>query len=148
MRKLHVIIILSIVAFINASYLTELALKVRDNTDAKWFCDISSTISCSNVFTTPQAWFGSIPFPAIALVVYPVLIAIAIWGLKKRRSAKAYDILTYLSAAGLLFNTYFIFTEAIVIKSFCLLCLLCTGIIITILILSLKWRQMNTEDAQ
>ncbi|MBP7062253.1 hypothetical protein KA037_03195 [Patescibacteria group bacterium] len=37
---------------------------------------------------------------------------------------------------GIAFNGYFIFQEAFVIKSFCPLCLLCTGIIITILILS------------
>lgn len=97
MRKLHVILILSILAFFNASYLTWHAFEIRAGQGEAGFCDISTSLSCSNVLAAPQAWIGSIPFPAVALVVYPVLAAIAIWGFKRRRSTKAYDILAYLA---------------------------------------------------
>lgn len=97
MRKLHVILVLSILAFLNASYLTSLALEIRSGEATQGFCDISNSLSCSSVLAAPQAWIGSIPFPAVALIVYPVLVAIAIWGFRKRRSTKAYEILMYLS---------------------------------------------------
>lgn len=77
----------------------------------------------------------------VAIAVYPVLLLIALWGIIKKKHHKASNALTYLSAAGILFNSYFIITEALVIKAFCPLCLLCTGIIITIFILSLLGRK-------
>jgi uncharacterized membrane protein len=77
----------------------------------------------------------------VALVVYPIIFILALIGAGSSNTKKYYTILSRLSAAGLLFNSYFIRQEAFVIKAFCPLCLLCTGIIITILILSLLGRR-------
>lgn len=141
MKKLLTICILSLIALANASYLTRKAFEIKAGSTTQGFCDLNGTLSCSNVLTAPEAWIGSIPFPAVALAVYPILFCIALWGIVRKKHSQASNILAYLSGAGILFNSYFILTEAIVIKAFCPLCLLCTGIIITIFILSLKGRQ-------
>jgi uncharacterized membrane protein len=41
-----------------------------------------------------------------------------------------------LSAGGMMFNGYIIFVEATQIWSYCILCLMCTAIIVTIFVLS------------
>lgn len=132
MKKLHVIVILCIVAIINAAYLTMQAYQ-----QLSWpsFCDISDTLSCSSVFNHTASQIFGIPFPAIALVVYPVLLIVALLWTTKRIS-NHWTILRRLSLGGMVFNGYIIFQEAFVIKAFCPLCLLCTGIIITIHLLT------------
>ena len=49
------------------------------------FCDISDTLSCSRVLTHPAAWIADvIPFPAVAMVVYPIILLLAILGITGR----------------------------------------------------------------
>ena len=139
MKKFTIIIILSIIATFNAAYLTWKAYGGFG--DWKSFCDINDRRSCANVVNHPAAYIGPIPFPAVALVVYPVLIAIAIMGLYCTTPKRNYKILTFLSLGGILFNSYFIYQETFVIKAYCPLCLMCTVIIITIFALSLSgWK--------
>ncbi len=142
MKRLNAIIILAVLALINASYLTRKAFEIKNGDISQWFCDLNGQISCTNALSAPEARIGgSIPFPMIALVVYPLIIALAARGLYSKKTTKAANILTYISGAGIIFNGYFIMTEAIIIKAFCPLCLLCTWIIIAIFFLSLKERE-------
>lgn len=96
------------------------------------FCDINSTFSCSNVLLSPQAQIFGLPFPAIAIMVYPVIFLVALLGYLGiwRRS---FQVLAAMAVGGICFNGYFIYQEAFHIGSFCPLCLMCSGIIITIL---------------
>ena len=126
-KKLLTIAIISFIASINAAYLTYSAYQLKAKLSAWSFCDLSQTFSCSSVFNYDFAWFGQIPFPAIALIVYPILVWLAIWGLKWNYK-KAYLSILILSVGWLLFNSYIIFNEY-QIGSYCLLCLLCTAII-------------------
>ena len=131
-KKLFVIITLCIVAIINAWYLTHMAYS-----QLSWpsFCDISDTISCSSVFNNTASQIFGIPFPVIALVVYPVLLLFAfLWYNNKISSHRFW--LRWFSLGWMLFNAYIIYQETFVIKAFCPLCLLCTAIIITIHILT------------
>lgn len=137
MKKFTVIMILSVIATINAGYLTSKAFGLFSS---QTFCDINSLFSCGKVVSSPAAFIGPIPFPMVAMFVYPIIFILARIGLRAINKKKYYTILAYLSAAGLLFNSYFIGQEAFVIKAFCPLCLMCTGIIITILILSILGR--------
>lgn len=140
MKKFTIIIILSLIATFNAAYLSCKAFGIFDSWSS--FCDINSKRSCANVVNHPAAFIGPVPFPTVALVVYPVIIAIAIMGLYCSTPRKNFQILTFLSAGGILFNSYFIAQEAFVIKAFCPLCLLCTAIIITIFGLSITgWKK-------
>jgi len=137
MRKFCVIMLLAVIATINAWYLTS---KAFGRIGGATFCDINSRRSCGNVVSNPAALVGPLPFPAIALVVYPVLFVLALLGKHSSKPKNYYTALSRLSLWGILFNGYFVGVEAFVIKAFCPLCLLCSGIIITIFILSLLGR--------
>ena len=130
-KKLTIIAIISFLASINAAYLTYSAYQLKAKLASWSFCDISKTFSCSSVFNYDFAWFGQIPFPAIALLVYPILVWLAIWWLKWN-TKKAYLSILILSIWWLAFNSYIIFNEY-QIWSYCLLCLLCT------LIITINW---------
>jgi len=73
MKKTSIILLLSVIAFLNATYLTG---KAYNLVPGKTFCDINSTWSCGNVVQHPAAWIFGLPFPAIAMVVYPVLFVL------------------------------------------------------------------------
>jgi len=47
------------------------------------FCDINATYSCSDVLTHPAALVFGYPFPAVAMLVYPIIFVIAVLGYKK-----------------------------------------------------------------
>lgn len=131
-KKIIIIITLCVVAIFNAAYLTHLAYSELAGPS---FCDINSTLSCNSVLAHPAAQIFGVPFPVIALLVYPLLLIISIlWYTKTITSHRTR--LRRLSLWGILFNSYVISQEAFVIKAFCLLCLICTAIIITIHILT------------
>lgn len=141
--------VLSVIAFANATYLTA---KAYQRLPGSSFCDINSTFSCDIAMSHPAAYIGPIVFPAVAMLVYPILFLVAWFGYRAQKNGaqngengqKFYQTLTYLSGAGILFNSYFIYQETFVIGAFCPLCLLCTGIIISIFVMSLlgwkKWK--------
>lgn len=141
MKKLIAICALSVVAFFNATYLTTQNYKIEHAT-ANWqissFCDLNNTFSCTNVLSSPYSKIFGLPFTAIAMVVYPVLFLIAYLGISGIIK-KPFNILIFLSAGWILFNSYFIYQEYANIWSYCPLCLLCSAIIITIFILSCIW---------
>ncbi|MDD2871147.1 MAG: vitamin K epoxide reductase family protein [Candidatus Gracilibacteria bacterium] len=146
--KLIIIIILSIIAIFNASYLTigayDLLEAKRNSTGIIPFvCDINSTFSCSSLFNYSFTRIFGVPFPLIALFVYPMIILIAILGLTGVIK-KHFSILFYLGIGGFLFNSYFIVNE-IMVNTYCLLCLMCTFIIITIAILS-KYGEVQNKQ--
>jgi len=126
-KKLLAIWILSFIASLNASYLTYQAFQIKAKLASWSFCDISNTFSCTSVFNNDFAWFWNIPFSEIALIVYPILVILAISWLKWFKNASKYILA--LSIWWLIFNGYIIFNE-FQIGSFCLLCLICTWIII------------------
>ena len=144
-RKIYLIIlILALIGVANAAYLSipayeywfwadKLALQMMP-------CDLSDTLSCSGILQNPRSLIFGIPFPMIALVVYPILSVIALMGWLRRRTLEA-KILTGLSAGGICFNSYVIYQESIV-GVFCPLCAMCSVIIVTIFVLSIMiWKQ-------
>jgi uncharacterized membrane protein len=133
-KKLLAVIILCIIAIINAAYLTNMAYSEMSGSS---FCDINAMISCTSVFNNTASQIFGIPFPMIALVVYPILLLVAVLGYYKKIT-NHWAWLRWLSLGGMMFNGYIIFQEAFVIKAFCPLCLLCTGIITTIHLLSYR----------
>ncbi len=141
MRKLLLfVMVIAGIAWIDALYLTYHALTLPAGT-LLWgagplFCDISSTFSCSSVLQNPYSQIFGLPFPAIAILVYPVIFCIAMlaYVLKDKLFTR---ILTVLALMGMCFNGYFISIEYFKIGAYCPLCLLCTGIITTIFAMSL-----------
>jgi len=139
MKKYLIIVGLSAVALVNAAYLSYKAYFFRyvDPMGLTSFCDFSKFNSCSEVLRHPLSNVFGIPFPWVALAVYPVLLGLAWYGYKHQSYAQA-KILAVLSFLGVCFNSFIIYREIFFIKAFCLLCFICTLIIITIFILSLK----------
>lgn len=136
-NKFLLIQVLSFVAIINAGYLSYKAYFVRfvDSAGLTSFCDFSSTFACTDVLRHPLSQVFGLSFPWIALVVYPVIFVVALIGYKRLHAsyAKAIAIISFL---GMLFNGFIIYREAVFIHAYCLLCLLCTIIIVSIFGLS------------
>lgn len=134
MKKYIIICVLAVIAFINASFLTYKSYAPATDT----FCDINSRFSCTTVLSSSIAKIGwIIPFPMVAMIVYPILFVLAyLW--RKQKNSKYFKTLAVLSAMGIVFNSYFIYLEATVINTFCPLCLICSAIILTIFFLSLS----------
>ncbi|MDP2090248.1 MAG: vitamin K epoxide reductase family protein [Candidatus Gracilibacteria bacterium] len=145
--KLKIIIIISFIAFINAFYLSYDWIFAVEQTQSMYFlpannitgggsfCDINETLSCSAVLSNPLSQIYGIPFPLIALFVYPIIILVALLGYFKKIK-NTFKILLVMGLAGIMFNGYFIFQEIFNIGAFCPLCLMCSIIIITIATLS------------
>lgn len=141
MKKLIAICILSFVAFINATYLTYENYRIEKlevNSQVSSFCDINNILSCTNVLSSPYSKVFWLPFPAIAMIVYPLIFAIAyLWAEWLMASSFKYLLILWISWAA--FNWYFIAQEFLHIWSYCPLCLMCSVIIITIAIISYFW---------
>ncbi len=139
MKRYRAIIILSTIAIVNALYLSYKAYFFRyvDPAGLTSFCDFSSFNSCSEVLRHPLSNVFGIPFPWIALVVYPILLGLAWYGYTHRSYVQA-KIIATLSFLGMCFNGFIIYREILFIKAFCLLCFICTLIIISIFILSVR----------
>lgn len=141
MKKLLIICIISILAFVNATYLTihNYQIEKMDKSNlSSSFCDINNIFSCTSVLSSPYSKVFWLPFPAIAMIVYPLIFVIALLGLNSAIK-KPFHILAFFGLWWTMFNWYFISQEIIYIWAFCPLCLLCTAMIITILIISLIW---------
>lgn len=138
MKKLLAICIISILAFFNAVYLTVQNYRIENA--PKWtissFCDLNNSFSCTTVLSSPYSKIFWLPFPAIAMIVYPIIFAIAFLGMQ-RIIRKPFHILTALWIGWTMFNSYFISQEILYIWSFCPLCLWCTWMIIAIAILAI-----------
>lgn len=144
MKKYLIILALALVGVANAAYLSYHAYDFWFGANAEALrnlpCDISSMFSCSDILRNPRALVFGVPFPMIALIVYPLLTALAVSGWIRQSLTEA-KILTALSLGGMCFNGYVISQEYIV-GIFCPLCAMCTLIIISIFFLSISiWKK-------
>lgn len=144
MKKYIIILVLCIIAWGNAIYLSKQAYTLNQATyywqsteDISSFCDLSETASCTNVLKHPLSKVFGIPFPVIAFFVYPVLFFLTLYWYISGKILPV-KILAGMSLGWMMFNGYIIFVETFYIKAFCLLCLLCSLIIISIFFLSLS----------
>ncbi|MFZ3032302.1 MAG: vitamin K epoxide reductase family protein [Candidatus Moraniibacteriota bacterium] len=137
MKKYLVIIVLACIAIVNAAYLSYKAYYFRyvDPLGLTSICDFSKINSCSEVLRHPLSNVFGIPFPWVALLVYPIILGLAWYGYHHKSYAQA-KALAVLSFLGMCFNGFIIYREIFFIKAFCLLCFICTLIIISVFFLS------------
>lgn len=130
---------LAAVAIVNATYLSYKAYVYHfvDPNKLSTICDFSRFSSCTDVLRHPLSLVFGIPFPWIALVVYPILLIVAWYGYRKASLLPA-KIIVVLSGLGMCFNGFIIYREIRYIHAYCILCLLCTAIIVSIFVLSLQ----------
>lgn len=146
-KKLLFIVIISIVATFNAAYLTYMAYTVTAPTffwswlasaiSTSYSCDINSTFSCSTVFSNDFSWIFTLPFSLYALFIYPIIIIVALLWLF-RKIYNHYKIILAIAIWWIIFNWYIIVNEYL-ISAYCILCLICTVIIIINGWISIKW---------
>ncbi|MGE4444263.1 MAG: vitamin K epoxide reductase family protein [Candidatus Altimarinota bacterium] len=134
MKKLYAILILALASLGNAIYLTISAFNYKAGDTSAFFCDVNDTLSCSNLFAFPFAWIFGIPFPAIAMVVYPIIALIALLAILGK-TKKHFIFLLIIALMGMSFNSYIIYNEYL-IGIYCLACLACSIAITSIAILS------------
>ncbi len=134
--KLKVIVVLAILGIMNAFYLSYDFIFWVNTMVGSWACDINDTMSCSRVLESDLTKFFWIPFPVIALVVYPIILITTLLGLFGKIT-KHFKILALMWAGWMMFNGYIIYQETFNIWAFCPVCLMCTAIIITIFTLSI-----------
>lgn len=148
MRQYRTIIILAAIALVNAAYLSYKAYYFHyvDPLGLSSFCDFSTFNSCSEVLRHPLSSVFGVPFPWVALLVYPILLSLAWYGYRHQSYAQA-KILATLSFLGMCFNGFIIYREIFFIKAFCLLCFICTLIIISIFFLSLSLVREGKQSA-
>jgi uncharacterized membrane protein len=129
------IIGLSAIGTMNSLYLTVLYLRSKWQENVSSVCDINATTSCTSVITNPHALFLGVPVCSIALVVYPVLIALAVAALRRDKTRDLFYATSILSAMGLMLNAVYIYNEVVYIRAICPLCVGC-GVLITLVLLS------------
>jgi uncharacterized membrane protein len=144
LKKYAIIATLALVAIVNAAYLSYKVYMFQfvDPYKLTTICDFSTFSSCTSVLRHPLSLVFGVPFPWIALAVYPILLILAWYGYKKASLAPA-KIIVVLSGLGMAFNGFIIYREIRYIHAYCILCLLCTAIIITIFTLSLSMVRGN-----
>ena len=139
MRRYLIIAVLAAIGVFNAVYLSIPAYEFWNGANSAALqmmpCDISETLSCSGILQNPRAIIFSVgdfqvAFPMIAMLVYPILFLVALWGWFSKTLLPA-KVLTAMSVGGILFNSYVIYQE-FVVWVFCPLCAMCTVIIIAI----------------
>lgn len=117
MKKYLIILVLALIGVFNAAYLSWHAYDFwfGANADALRMlpCDISATFSCSDILSNPRSLVFGIPFPMIALIVYPILTLLTLIGWFTRETWPA-KVLTALALGGICFNSYVIYQEYIV----------------------------------
>ena len=105
------------------------------------FCKIGETFNCDIVNKGPYSVIAGVPVAAIGILGYLFLLAAALLKSKDRRDRSLTKILVGASLGGVAFALYLTGIEALVLKTFCLLCLTSQVSILAILILSFcLWR--------
>lgn len=142
------IIILAFLGIINASFLSWEAYNIvfAQKTDllGNSICDINATFSCTSFMHNEKSKIFGIPFPMIALVVYPVLFGLSLFVYFKN-NLTAIKIITIMAFGGLAFNG-FVISREIEAQVFCPLCLMCTLYILTIAILgAIIWEKSSQK---
>lgn len=132
------ILVISVLAIINAAYLTYLfILQSYSNVPISSFCNVSNTLSCTAVIMSPYAQLFGLSICTIALFIYPVLIVLAWIALKKKNPKNLFFSIAIIAAMGAMMNLLYVYNEYAFIGSYCALCMLCSVFIITILIMSI-----------
>jgi len=128
---------------LNALYLTTLFVRTKWQEHVSSVCDINATTSCTSVITSPFALFLGVPVCSIALVVYPALVALGIYALRRQKTRDLFYAASILSAMGLMLNVVYVYNEFVHIGALCILCVGCTVLIALDFIASIRGYQLS-----
>ncbi len=132
----RLIFFLSLLGVLIAIYVLQSFLR-----DAPIICVNSG---CELVRKSPASYILSIPVPAFGLIGYS-LITILSFIRTVKDSPKLPIAILSISIFGVLFVSWFTYTEFFIIKAFCTWCLISAIIMVTIFLLSLRSLQYKNE---
>jgi protein-disulfide isomerase/uncharacterized membrane protein len=102
-------------------------LHVRVHTDPNYqsYCAISERVDCSTVALSAQSVFAGLPVAVWGLLVYLLMAALVIWGLRRRLHGPGWPIgmLFGLSVVASVISVVLGFISYVVIKSACVVCM-------------------------
>ena len=132
LRRIAIIVmVLTFLGILNASYVTYLTFWVIPDLTHPLLCDISAIFACSTALASGATRIFGIPSCTIAIFVYPI-IAFCAWLAYTTRWQHAWKTIATLGGLGVLMNLFIIYRETVMIHAYCLLCLICGLIVLTI----------------
>lgn len=128
---------LAVIAIIDAAYL----LFLHYSSSSSAFCDISPSLSCGIVNKSAYSEIFGIPLALLGILTFLAIFALSISIARGRvpsRSAKgrARAILLILALSAI-FSLYLIYVQAVLLLSFCTLCLFLDALIFASLIIAI-----------
>lgn len=106
---------------------------------------------CEAVLSSPYASLLGIPLSVFGLVYYLVVCSLAIWHFlqleEKPPQRTALDILTVVSIAGFGFSLYLVFVMGIILKAWCLYCLVSAATSTTIFLVTQLYVHSFTQES-
>jgi uncharacterized membrane protein len=108
----YLILALSGLGMLVMAYLTYIKFS-----DSSYFCDISTTISCSVVNQSAYSELFGIPVAALGFLYFAL-----VGGLVFNLGKSAYRAIFLLSVASLVFSFYLTYIELFVLGTICILC--------------------------
>ncbi len=104
------------------------------------FCDVNSTVSCTQAYLSPYGELGGVPVAIFGALYFAAVIAIAGLGWRPGAKAPSYApaYIFLLSLPALAFVGYLAFAAFFILKAFCILCAITYVAVIGITVVS--WR--------
>jgi uncharacterized membrane protein len=119
-------------------------INYADNAGKVLSCDISNTISCSNIFSAWQSSFFGFPNSIMSLTFFAILFGVSLSGLLGGQISKSLRLwLHFFSVFFLLFGGWYLYQSAIVISAVCIFCIFNY---LGVIILNWGWLRLNVDD--
>ncbi len=121
---------------INTDFSSNFVFPDKDNSWGK-ICDINQTFSCTDVSNNEVSQLFWIPFSVYAMIMFFTIFLL--WILAYIKKNDLYISLIFIPALIWVFvNIYLVYLEAFVINSFCIVCIFCSLLLLTIFFISSK----------
>jgi uncharacterized membrane protein len=88
------------------------------------FCDVNSTVSCTQAYLSPYGELGGVPVAIFGAVYFLAVIAIAVLAWQPQSKAMSYgpSYIFTMSVPALAFIAYLAFASFFILQAFCILC--------------------------
>ncbi len=146
--KLTLITALSMIGFGVSVYLTQHYYEIRGGTASfKSLCNLGQAMDCDVVAASRYAELvGGLPLSSFAAGWFLALAVIAWVARNAFWRREAVRALFAMSTVGLLLTAYYLFVMAVVLKTYCLFCLVTDGVTLAVFAIALSLRPEGTRE--
>ena len=109
------------------------------------FCDVNSTVSCTQAYLSPYGEFAGVPVAIFGALYFAAVLAIAAlaWRPAPRPASYAPAYIFALSLPAPAFVAYLAFASVVILQAFCVLCAITYAMVIAIAVVS--WRASSVK---